>query len=116
MTAVVILPGLDGTSALLAEFCESLSALGVAARAVAYPPDRPLGYEQLEALVRAQLPCEPHVLLGESFSGGRVPFSGRRAMPGDPDSHPSRQVTGTVFLTASGWTPHRDSSGIPPAG
>jgi pimeloyl-ACP methyl ester carboxylesterase len=69
MTAVVILPGLDGTSALLAEFCESLSALGVAARAVAYPPDRPLGYEQLEALVRAQLPCEPHVLLGESFSG-----------------------------------------------
>ncbi len=69
MVAVVVLPGLDGTTALLQEFCESLAGLNVAARAVAYPPDQALGYEQLEPLVRAQLPTEPFLLLGESFSG-----------------------------------------------
>lgn len=58
----------------------------------------------------------PQAMDSISSVGGTVRFFGRRAMPGDPDSHPSRQVTGTVFLTASGWTPHRDSSGIPPAG
>ena len=69
MAAVVVLPGLDGTTALLQEFCECLSGLGVATKAVAYPPDQAFGYEQLEPLVRAQLPSEPFVLLGESFSG-----------------------------------------------
>jgi pimeloyl-ACP methyl ester carboxylesterase len=46
-----------------------LSGLGVPTKAVAYPPDQVLGYEQLETIVRAQLPSEPFVLLGESFSG-----------------------------------------------
>ena len=69
MVAVVVLPGLDGTTALLEEFCESLAGLNVVARAVAYPPDQAFGYEQLEPLVRAQLPSEPFLLLGESFSG-----------------------------------------------
>ena len=34
---------------------------------VSYPPDEPLGYDELEARIR--LPNEPFVLLGESFSG-----------------------------------------------
>ena len=55
MTEVVVLPGLDGTTALLEGFCSSLASLGVPARAVAYPSDRPLGYSELEPLARAQL-------------------------------------------------------------
>lgn len=70
MTAVVILPGLDGTATLLDTFCSSLRTLGVSARAVTYPADRALGYSELEPIVRAQLPSSgPFVLLGESFSG-----------------------------------------------
>lgn len=70
MTGVVILPGLDGTTAMLEALCSSLGALGVSARAAAYPTDRALGYAELEPLARAQLPASgPFVLLGESFSG-----------------------------------------------
>ncbi|WP_425600517.1 alpha/beta fold hydrolase [Luteimonas salinisoli] len=67
---VLLLPGLDGTATLLEAFCSRLGDLGVAARAIAYPPDRALGYLELEAIVRAQLrTSNPFVLLGESFSG-----------------------------------------------
>jgi pimeloyl-[acyl-carrier protein] methyl ester esterase len=39
-------------------------------RIIGYPPDQPLGYAQLEALVRQSLPQrERYVLLAESFSG-----------------------------------------------
>lgn len=70
MTEVVILPGLDGTANLLESFCSHLQALGVSARAVAYPTDRPMGYLEIEQLVRTQLPTSAEfVLLGESFSG-----------------------------------------------
>lgn len=69
MTEVVILPGLDGTARLLEDFCAQLAGLGVPARAVAYPPDRPMGYEALEDYVLPRLPATPFVLLGESFSG-----------------------------------------------
>jgi len=70
MAEVVILPGLDGTARLLESFCSRLCALGVPARAIAYPTDRPMGYMELEQLVRAQLPASAaFVLLGESFSG-----------------------------------------------
>ena len=70
MAEVVILPGLDGTARLLEGFCSRLRALGVPARAIAYPTDRPMGYLELERLVRAQLPASAaFVLLGESFSG-----------------------------------------------
>lgn len=69
MTEVVILPGLDGTARLLETFCSSLGSLGVPARAVGYPPDQRLGYQELEQVVLAQLPSTPFVLLAESFSG-----------------------------------------------
>src|SRR5687768_14153054 len=70
MTEVVVLPGLDGTTALLQAFCSRVGELGVPTRAVAYPTDRALGYAELEPLVRSELPTsEPFVLLGESFSG-----------------------------------------------
>src|ERR1700722_4342704 len=67
--SLVLLPGLDGTGKL---FSELLRVLGsdIDAQIVAYPVDQPLGYAELEALVRAALPADRRfVLLGESFSG-----------------------------------------------
>jgi pimeloyl-[acyl-carrier protein] methyl ester esterase len=66
---LILLPGLDGTGKLFADFLKALD-LGVSANVVSYPPDVPLGYDELEHLVRAALPAhDPFVLLGESFSG-----------------------------------------------
>ncbi len=36
---------------------------------IAYPPDRPMGYDELPDFVEERLPSGPIVLLGESFSG-----------------------------------------------
>ncbi|TYT26472.1 lysophospholipase [Luteimonas viscosa] len=70
MTALVVLPGLDGTATLHAEFVASVGPAFESVTVVPYPPDEALGYVALEALVRAQLPAAtPFVLLGESFSG-----------------------------------------------
>ena len=66
---LVLLPGLDGTGKLFSEFVKSLGS-GVDSRIVAYPKDRALGYDELEALVLAALPRDRRfILLGESFSG-----------------------------------------------
>ena len=66
---LVLLPGMDGTGELfepLAQAMERRDAIDV----VRYPGTEPLGYDELERLVRAQLPAgKPFVLLGESFSG-----------------------------------------------
>jgi pimeloyl-[acyl-carrier protein] methyl ester esterase len=69
VTALAILPGLDGTGTLHAEFIAALGTMFDAA-VVRYPHDRALGYAELEVLARAALPVSaPFVLLGESFSG-----------------------------------------------
>src|SRR5688572_6495247 len=66
MTIVVLLPGMDGSGSLFDDF---IAALGTRTITIAYPPDRPLNYEQLERFVESSLPGEPYILLGESFSG-----------------------------------------------
>lgn len=67
MTTLVLLPGLDGTGDLFAEF---VACLGGNTRVVRYPPRATLGYRELESLAIAALPAEgPYVVLGESFSG-----------------------------------------------
>jgi pimeloyl-ACP methyl ester carboxylesterase len=67
--ALVLLPGLDGTGKLFGEFVQVLGP-GVKTQIIAYPENSPLGYQELEVLVRAALPADrPFVLLGESFSG-----------------------------------------------
>jgi pimeloyl-[acyl-carrier protein] methyl ester esterase len=69
MTALVILPGLDGVGARLAEFVRLL-APAAEGQIIGYPRDRPLGYAGLEALVRAALPAQGRFfLLAESFAG-----------------------------------------------
>jgi pimeloyl-ACP methyl ester carboxylesterase len=66
---LVLLPGLDGTGLLFADF---VAALGPEFDpiVVRYPADVPLGYTELEPLARKHLPAEePFILLGESFGG-----------------------------------------------
>jgi len=82
---LVLLPGLDGTGRLFAEFVKALDP-GVSTIVVAYPPDQALGYEELHALVISvldKLPQDQHfVLLGESFSGPLAIRIAARAPPG----------------------------------
>jgi pimeloyl-ACP methyl ester carboxylesterase len=69
MTALVLLPGMDGTGIL---FEGIVAALGpeIEPIVVTYPADRAPRYSELELLVRSKLPTDrPYVLLGESFSG-----------------------------------------------
>lgn len=68
MVTLVLLPGLDGTGLLFADF---VAALGPDAKTivVSYPTDLPLGYDELEPIARSFLPQdEPFFLLAESFS------------------------------------------------
>lgn len=65
----IVLPGMDGTGELLSDFVAAM-APAFDTEVVAYPRDRPLGYDELVARVRPQLPIdEPYLLIGESFSG-----------------------------------------------
>lgn len=69
LPALVLLPGLDGTGVLFRRFVEAVGA-SVDTQIVAYPTDQPLGYAELEALVRKDLPSDrSYAVLGESFSG-----------------------------------------------
>ena len=66
---LVLLPGMDGTGDLFEPLKKAMGP-HAAIDVVRYPGQQALGYDELEPLVRAQLPPhEPFVLLGESFSG-----------------------------------------------
>lgn len=67
-TAGLLLPGIDGSGRLFAP----LLAAGPRAfrpEVISFPPDAPLGQDDLVALVRARLPRGRFVLVAESFSG-----------------------------------------------
>jgi pimeloyl-ACP methyl ester carboxylesterase len=69
LPVLVLMPGLDGTGKLFAEFVKQLTPI-VECVVVAYPNDQPMGYAELEGLVGSALPKDRRfVLLGESFSG-----------------------------------------------
>ena len=69
LPVLVLMPGLDGTGKLFAEFVRVLSPT-VECVVVSYPKDQPMGYDELEGLLVSALPKDrPFVLLGESFSG-----------------------------------------------
>jgi pimeloyl-ACP methyl ester carboxylesterase len=64
----ILLPGIDGSGRLFAP----LLAAGprpFEPEALSFPPDAPLGYDDLLALVRERLPRGRFLLLAESFSG-----------------------------------------------
>lgn len=67
LPTLVLLPGLDGTGALFERFIAATPA-GVRVQVLALPHER-WGYGELGAWVRARLPAEDVVLVGESFSG-----------------------------------------------
>jgi pimeloyl-ACP methyl ester carboxylesterase len=93
MTALVVLPGLDGTGTLHTEFVASVSSAFESVTVVPYPRDKTLGYAELEELVRSQLPqVKPFVLLGESFSG---PIA--LSIAADPPSNLAGVVLSTTF-------------------
>jgi pimeloyl-[acyl-carrier protein] methyl ester esterase len=70
VSALVVLPGLDGLAVLSSAFAAAARSTFDSVVAVSYPTDRVLGYAELEAHVRDSLPKEtPYVLLGQSFSG-----------------------------------------------
>jgi pimeloyl-[acyl-carrier protein] methyl ester esterase len=65
---LILLPGMDGTGELFAEFIRALPVESET-EALRYPADRFLSYEQLMALTQSVLPAsEPFVLVAESFS------------------------------------------------
>ena len=70
MLKLVILPGLDGTGARITPFIRELEP-AMHTRIIGYPSDEPMGYTELESLVRRELPSggERYALLAESFSG-----------------------------------------------
>ncbi|HEX4075854.1 MAG TPA: alpha/beta hydrolase [Candidatus Acidoferrales bacterium] len=69
MPTLVLLPGMDGTGVLFADFAAAMRP-EFRPIVVAYPNDPKLGYPELELLARAALPHDqPFILLGESFSG-----------------------------------------------
>jgi pimeloyl-[acyl-carrier protein] methyl ester esterase len=68
VATLVLLPGMDGTGKLFADFAAALPGSFVTVT-VTYPPDRLLSYAELVELVRAACPAaEPFVLVAESFS------------------------------------------------
>lgn len=111
MTALVMLPGMDGTGDLFEPF---LSALPSTLRPVVvrYPVDRWLDDDELLAQVRGVLPNdEPFLLLGESFSG---PVALRLAAEHPPGlrgvvlaasfaRYPNRALV--LFKPMTGWMP-----------
>jgi pimeloyl-[acyl-carrier protein] methyl ester esterase len=65
---LILLPGLDGTGELFADFIRALPE-NIKATAVAYPADHFLPYTELIRLVQDSCPkIKPFVLLAESFS------------------------------------------------
>ncbi len=64
----LLLPGMDGTSDLFGPLSRAL-APQLEPEVCAYPCDRALGYDALEAVVRARFDGSPRVVIAESFSG-----------------------------------------------
>jgi pimeloyl-[acyl-carrier protein] methyl ester esterase len=68
-TALILLPGLDGSGVMLRPLLQHLPR-EIRAIPVSYPKDKMLGYADLLPLVLAAIPADlPFVLLGESFGG-----------------------------------------------
>jgi hypothetical protein len=67
-TAIVLLPGMDGTGELLGNLSDELSTHRPV-QLIGYRVDRPLSYDQLIFYVRERVPNDRFVILGESFSG-----------------------------------------------
>jgi pimeloyl-ACP methyl ester carboxylesterase len=110
----ILLPGLDGSGRLFAPLLTA-GPRAFEAHPVSFPPDRPLGYDELVELVRPLLPRGRFVLLAESFSGPlavRLAAERPRGLaalvlaatflhrPLDPLLHPVRGLVGAQLFGA----------------
>jgi pimeloyl-ACP methyl ester carboxylesterase len=67
-TAIILLPGMDGTGHFLTTLSDQLSTHRPV-QVIGYPVDRPLNYDQLVSYVQERVPNDHLIILGESFSG-----------------------------------------------
>lgn len=113
MTALVLLPGMDGTGDLFEPFLKALPSR-LRPVVVRYPVDRWLDDDELLAHVRIALPSdEPFILLGESFSGPVALKLAAECPPGlrgvvlaaSFAQYPNRALA--LFKPVAGWTPLR---------
>jgi len=70
ISTLVLLPGMDGTGELFAEF---LSYYDGDHLVISLPESGPQDHANLANVINKQLPNEDYILLAESFSGGIVP-------------------------------------------
>lgn len=78
---IVLLPGMDGTATLFADFVSALPA-SLRAVPIAYPGDRIMRYRDLVDFVEERLPGGAFALLGESFSSPVALAIAARRPPG----------------------------------
>lgn len=108
LTEALLLPGIDGSGRLFGPLVDA-EPRGLAPRVFSYPAERPLGYDDLCALVRARLPRGRFLLVAESFSGpiavrlaaerppglaGLVLAASFLHRPLNPLLHPARSLAG----------------------
>lgn len=75
---LVLLPGMDGTGDLFADFVAALPC-DLAAQVVGYPNDKFLSYSQLLELIDSRVPASPYVVVAESYSSTvAIQFAARR--------------------------------------
>ena len=100
MLRLALLPGMDGTGDLFADFIRALPET-IPTSIVRYPRDRPMSYSQLENLVSAAMPRnEPIVLLAESFS---TPIAIRFAARNPPNLKALILCAGFATNPVRGW-------------
>jgi pimeloyl-ACP methyl ester carboxylesterase len=97
---LVLLPGMDGTGELFADFIGALPPT-FDARVVRYPRDKILSISESIALIESAEPAaEPFVLLAESFSS---PLAVRFAATNPPSLKGLILCAGFVSSPAQGW-------------
>jgi pimeloyl-[acyl-carrier protein] methyl ester esterase len=98
---LLLLPGLDGTGQLFADFVAALPSI-FTATIVAYPPNEILSYDGLSPFVSSAAPkAEPFVLLAESFS---TPLALDYAASNPPNLTAVIICTGFVFKPLARWS------------
>jgi pimeloyl-[acyl-carrier protein] methyl ester esterase len=100
ITRLVLLPGMDGTGTLFADFVRALPNL-FETEVVRYPFDKSLSYAELMNLVQAAAPAsEPFVILAESFS---TPLAVQYAATHPPNLKGLVLCAGFVSSPVRGW-------------
>jgi pimeloyl-[acyl-carrier protein] methyl ester esterase len=100
---LILLPGMDGTGELFADFIKALS-VGSEAEVMRYPADRFLSYDQLISLISltqsALSASEPFVVVAESFS---TPLAAQLAATNPPNLKGIVLCAGFVTSPLRGW-------------